>query len=173
MQEIDAQLGPKSHTSANKRTEELKKIFWDFLLFKQRLETQKQSYYLEVYSPGTPFDKGSLSSLSGLTDPDSVVEYTIFPALHGVKSNNPFVAQKARVKLLSPGEQPKTFEERAEDPNEWFFGVRFKKLLEQPWGETDKGHTKGLLETILSMIPKDSLNKPLETPSEDPDVEEL
>lgn len=175
--EIEAQLGPKSHTSATERIEGLKKIFWDFLLFKQRLESQDHSYYLELYNPGTPSDKESMSTLSGLADSNSVVEYTIFPAVHGVVRSEVRVIAKARVELISPGEEPTT---------ERLF-VLPKKPLEQPWGEADEGHTKGLLETILSVIPKGTIKWPIEKstqshtehqpceepPSQEPNVEEL
>ena len=98
--EIEAEFGPKSATSAHKRTEELKKIVQDILQFKQRLECQADSYHFEVYGLNTPFDREWMSSLNGLDAPDSKVEYTISPTFYKlVKPNTRIVIERARVKL--------------------------------------------------------------------------
>ena len=171
--EIEAQFGSNSATSALKRTEELKRIVRDFLLFKRRLECQADSYHFEVYRLNTPFDREWMSSLNGLDAPDSKVEYTISPTLYKlVKPNSQVVIERARVKLISPPGRPETGEveisaEKAEESTERLSTVLLSEILnQQHCGETDEEQTKSLVRKNMSMLPNETPKQPIEQSSQ-------
>lgn len=62
------------------------------------------SYHFTWFDHGSPFDIEWMNSFTGVNASDSVVEYTMFPALCMVsKSNNEqTVIEKAKVRVFSP-----------------------------------------------------------------------
>lgn len=105
--DIETQLGQTSSKIALQRTKELKKLIWDFMAFKQRLECQPERYQFLWASPRTEFQSEWMTNFAGCHDSDAIVDCTIFPGLfRSATPTDATVIEKAIVRILSRPTDP-------------------------------------------------------------------
>lgn len=76
-------------------------LLWDFVLFKSKLELQESQHVFAMMPPGTPFNEEEMISFTGESGPDTLVDYTISPALIKISAEGSQTCLfKARVKTF-------------------------------------------------------------------------
>lgn len=102
LQIIETRFATRSETDAELRTEELRRLLWKFVEFKNQLERQKDRYAFWWFVPGMPFNEENMSSLSGENSPDGIVQFSLSPMVFKSRplQDKHTIVQRAEVKLM-------------------------------------------------------------------------